>query len=35
MSALRDDSIYLLHIRDAALRIGSYLDAVTEDAFLL
>ena len=34
MSALRDGSIYLLHMRDAALRIGSYLDEVTEDEFL-
>lgn len=33
MSAPRDDSVYLGHIRDALHRIASYLDGVTEKEF--
>lgn len=33
MSAQRDDSVYLGHIRDAVARIGSYLDGVSEEEF--
>ena len=34
MSAPRDNSVYLGHIRDSCLRIEFYLSGVTEDAFL-
>jgi len=34
MSAPRDDTVYLKHIRDAGQRIESYLDGVSEDEFL-
>jgi len=34
MSAPRDDSVYLDHIRDAIARIASYLEDVGEDKFL-
>jgi uncharacterized protein with HEPN domain len=34
MSAPRDDSVYLDHIRDAIARIESYLEDVGEDKFL-
>ena len=33
MSAPRDDSVYLSHLRDAIDRIASYLEGVTEEAF--
>ena len=34
MSAPRDDTVYVRHIRDAGQRIESYLDGVSEDEFL-
>lgn len=34
MSAPRDDSVYLQHIRDAISRIESYLEGVSERKFL-
>lgn len=34
MSAPRDDTVFVRHIRDAIARIESYLDGVTEEAFL-
>ena len=34
MSAPRDDTVYVKHIRDAGQRIESYLDGVREDEFL-
>jgi len=33
MSAPRDDSVYLQHIRDAIARIESYVEGVTEQEF--
>lgn len=33
MSALRDDSVYLEHIRGAIARIESYLEGITEQEF--
>lgn len=33
MSAPREDAVYLGHIRDALLRIESYVEGVTEDEF--
>jgi uncharacterized protein with HEPN domain len=33
MSARRDDSVYLAHIRDAARRIAEYLEGLTESTF--
>ena len=34
MSAPRDDTVYVSHIRDAIARIESYLEGVSEETFL-